>query len=71
VFYTRYLSLGITKLNELISDDNLENEFLKSMTTSQQKIFKDSGITLFRKPSDCKDLSLAKRLAVFDRTKEE
>jgi hypothetical protein len=40
------------------------------MTTSQQKIFKDSGITLFRKPSDCKDLSLAKRLAVFDRTKE-
>lgn len=71
VFYTRYLSLGITNLSELISSDNLENEFLKSMTTSQQKIFNDSGINLFRKPSECKDLSLAKRLAVFDRTKEE
>jgi retron-type reverse transcriptase len=71
VFYARYLSLGITNLTELISSDNLENDFLKSMTTSQQKIFNDSGITLFRKPSECKDLSLAKRLAIFDRTKEE
>lgn len=71
VFYTRYLSLGITNLTELISNDNLKNEFLKSMTTSQQKIFYDSRINLFRKPSECKDLSLAKRLAVFDRTKEE
>ena len=70
VFYTRYLGLGITNLKELISSDNLENEFLKSMTTSQQKIFNDSGVTLFRKPSNCKDLSLAKRLEVFNREVE-
>jgi hypothetical protein len=71
IFFTRYLSLGITNLTDLIDDDNLENLFLKSMTSSQQKIFNDSNINLFRKPSDCRDMSLAKRLAVFDRTKEE
>lgn len=71
VYFNKYLGLGITKYSELISEDNLSNPFLKSVVTSQSKIFTDSGITLFRKPNDCKDETLAKRLAVFDRTKEE
>ena len=71
VYFNKYLGLGITKYSELISVDNLENLFLKSVVTSQNKLFTDSGITLFRKPSDCKDMTLAKRLAVFDRTKDE
>lgn len=70
VFYSRYIGLGITNYTELITESNLNNPFLKSMVTSQQKIFNDSGITLFRKPKDCKDKTLAKRLAVFDRNED-
>ena len=71
VYFNKYLGLGITKYTELISADNLNNEFLKSVVTSQSKIFPDSHITLFRKPNDCKDMTLARRLAVFDRTQEQ
>lgn len=71
VYFNKYLGLGITKYSELISDEMLSNPFLKSVVSSQSKIFTDSGITLFRKPNDCKDKTLAKRLAVFDRTKDE
>jgi len=71
VFYSRYIGLGITNFSELISEKNLENLFLKSMVTSQQKIFNDSEIFLFRKPKDCKEMTLAKRLAVFERNKDE
>jgi retron-type reverse transcriptase len=66
VFYSRYIGLGITNFSELISEGNLKNLFLKSIVSSQQKIFSDSGIDLFRKPSNCKDMTLAKRLAVFE-----
>ncbi len=62
VFYSRYIGLGITNFSEIISEKNLDNMFLKSMVTSQQKVFNDSEITLFRKPKDCKDMTLAKRL---------
>ena len=70
VFYSRYIGLGITSFAPLIHKDLLENPFLKSIVTSQQKFFSDSKIDLFRKPKDCGDIKLAKRLAVFDRTKE-
>ncbi len=71
VFFSRYIGLGITNFSELISADNMNNLFLKSMVTSQQKIYNDSDINLFTKPSDCKDMTLAKRLAVFERNKDE
>jgi hypothetical protein len=71
VYFNKYLGLGITKYSELISEDNLSNPFLKSVVKSQSKIFTDAGITLFRKPIDCKDMNLSKRLALFDRTKDE
>lgn len=71
VYFNKYLGLGITKYSDLISEENLENLFLKSVVTSQSKLFTDSGITLFRKPKDCKEMTLAKRLAIFDRTKDE
>ena len=71
VFFSRYIGLGITNFSELISAANLDNHFLKSIMTSQQKIFNDSGVKLFRKPRDCKDMTLAKRLAVFERNKDE
>jgi len=71
VFYSRYIGLGITNFSDLISGKNLNNLFLKSMVTSQQKIFNDSGIVLFRKPSHCKDMTLARRLAIFERNKDE
>ena len=71
VFFSRYIGLGITNYSELISENNMNNLFLKSMVTSQQKIFNDSGIQLFIKPRDCKDMTLAKRLAVFERNQDE
>ena len=71
MFYSRYIGLGITNFGELISEKNLDNMFLKSMVTSQQKVLNDSEISLFRKPKDCKDMTLAKRLAIFERNKNE
>ena len=49
------------------AEENKKNLFLKSMTSSQQKIFNDFGVDLFQKPSDCKGVSIARRLAVFNR----
>lgn len=71
VFYSRYIGLGITNFSELILEEKLNNLFLKSILTSQQKVFNDSGVNLFRKPSACQDMTLAKRLAVFERNKDE
>lgn len=71
VYFNKYLGLGITKYSDLISEENLENPFLKSVVTSQSKLFTNSGITLFRKPKDCKDKTLSKRLSIFDRTKDD
>lgn len=69
IFFSRYLKLGVT-LSPLIDSVLKENLLLKSMLTSQQKIFLDSGIKLFKKPKDCHDKKLAKQLAVFNRSKE-
>jgi hypothetical protein len=70
VFYSKYLGLGITKWTTLIDKELFSNRFLKSIVMSEQKFFNDSKINLFTKPKDCKTMTLAKRLAVFDRTKE-
>ena len=68
VFFSRYIGLGITNFNALVNNVAVtKNEFYKSIITGQQKIFNDSGIELFRKPSKCKDATLAKHLAIFDR----
>lgn len=70
VFFSKYIGLGITKWTALIDRELLDIKFLKSIVSSEQKFFNDSKINLFTKPKDCKTMTLAKRLAVFDRTKE-
>lgn len=72
-FFARYLSLGINEawINLTIDSELRKNLFLKSMCTSKQQIFNDSHIDLFSKPKDCKGLILAKRLAAFERRKDE
>lgn len=71
VFFARYLSLGIVSFATLVSGEDRENPFVKSIITSTQAIFKETQIVLFRKPSDCKGSSLAKQCAVFNRDKDE
>lgn len=73
IFFARYLGLGIneTWINSTIEKELRKNPFLKSMCTSKQQIFNDTHINLYSKPKDCKGLVLAKRLAVFERKKEE
>lgn len=70
VFFSKYIGLGITKWTDLIDRELMDTKFLKSIVSSKQKFFNDSKINLFTKPKDCKTITLAKRLAVFDRTKE-
>lgn len=70
VFFSRYLSLGLTTFSKLIDKELMETEFLKSVISSEQKFFNDSKQKLFLKPKDCKTKTLSKRLAVFDRNKE-
>jgi hypothetical protein len=69
VFFSRYLRLGID-FTSLIDKHLEENKLLKSAVESKQKIFADSNIKLFRKPSDCHGQKLAKHLAVFNRCME-
>jgi hypothetical protein len=69
IFFSRYLQLGVT-FSPLIDSVLKENLLLKSMSTSRQQIFLDSGIKLFKKPKECRDNKLAKQLAVFNRSKE-
>jgi hypothetical protein len=70
VFFSRYLKLGINNFSTLISTENLKNPFVESIIDSEQKLFNDSGINLFVKPKDCNGMTLAKRFAAFNRTKE-
>lgn len=70
VFFSRYLKLGIKDFSSIIGDENMQNPFLKSITTSTQRYFNESKIILFEKPKDCMTKTLAKRLAVFGRAKE-
>ena len=70
IYFSRYISLGITNLSELVSEENRNNVFVKSIIKSKQEFFKDSGIKLFRKPKECKGTPLARTLAAFERNKE-
>jgi len=70
VFFSRYMGLGITNFSDLIDKEVMDNEFLNSIVSSRQMFFNDSKVNLFVKPKDCKEIKLAKRLAVFDRGKE-
>lgn len=70
VFFSRYLTLGLTAFSKLIDKELMETEFLKSIISSEQIFFNDSKQKLFLKPKDCKTKTLSKRLAVFDRNKE-
>jgi retron-type reverse transcriptase len=70
VFFSRYMGLGITNFSDLIDKSIMDNEFLNSIVSSRQMFFNDSKVNLFVKPKDCKEIKLAKRLAVFDRGKE-
>lgn len=70
VFFSRYVGLGIEpdKFSTLIDSTLLsENPFVASMLESQCKLFPDTGVPLFRKPSACKDKLLVEQLDVFQR----
>lgn len=68
IFFSRYLSLGITNFGELLGNAPVkQNEFVQSMLTSQNKLFKEANIALFRKPADCKGVLLVDRLDVFQK----
>ncbi len=71
IFFSRYLSLGINEvwIRCNVNSELRKNSFVASIFLSKQKIFTDSKVDLFQKPKDCKDISLAKRLAVFERDK--
>lgn len=68
IYFSRYLSLRIESFNDLVKEESMrDNLFYKSVITSQQKIFNDSGVSLFQKPRDCRGESLAQKLAIFQR----
>lgn len=70
VFFSRYIGLGITNFKDLVVNEKvLSNPFVQCMITSQDKLYRDSEFTLFRKPSACKSpgVTLAHRLDVFKR----
>lgn len=67
IFFSRYIGLGITKFDSLISNKHIKgNEFYKSVLTSKQAIFNDTNINLFKKPKDCRNISLAQYLDIFN-----
>jgi len=70
VFFSRYLSLGLTTFSKLIDQELRKTDFLKSVILNEQKFFNDSEQKLFLKPKDCKTKTLSKRLSVFERNKE-
>ncbi|UBM61361.1 RNA-directed DNA polymerase [Candidatus Sulfidibacterium hydrothermale] len=73
LFFARYIGLGISEkwINSRVNKDLRKNPFLKSACTSKQQIYNDSHINLFSKPKDCRGTTLAKKIAVFERNKDE
>ena len=68
IFFSRYIGLGITNFMSLVTNKKVaSNTFVQSIITSQDKLYSDSGVKLFIKPSECKGVSLAHRLDVFKR----
>ncbi len=70
IFFSRYLGLGLSFSSYKDNPVLKENLLLKSMIASSQKIFSDTDINLFKAPKYCRGISLAKQLAVFNRSKE-
>ncbi len=69
IFFSRYIKLGITNFDNLVENDKVKsNQFYKSILTSQQKIFNDTEVKLFKKPRDCQEVSLAQYLDIFNRS---
>lgn len=69
VFFCRYVGLGVKEeeFNQLICNEKVrKSEFVESLLKSKQKIFPDSNITLFKTPKRCRDVTIAKYLAIFD-----
>lgn len=72
IFFSRYIGLGITNFKDLITNTKVvSNTFVQCMLKSQDEMYKDSGVKLYRKPSECKGYSLAKRLDVFNHQEQE
>ncbi|WP_156901967.1 hypothetical protein [Azohydromonas australica] len=68
VFFSRYLSLGISDFKTMITDPELiANSFVKCFLTPQHKIYPETKISLFRKPSECKGTLLVDQFDVFQR----
>jgi len=68
VFFSRYLGLGITNFGKLLGDTPIkQNEFVQSILTSQNKLYNEVNISLFRKPAECKGVLLVDRLDVFQK----
>lgn len=68
IFFSRYLGLGITKFSDFVKNEALiDNSYVKSMLSSQNKLFTESGINLFVKPRECKGELLVDKLDVFKR----
>lgn len=66
IFFSRYIGLGIENFKDLIKNKKvINNTFVKCMIDSRNLIYKDSGVDLYRKPSECKDANLAHRLDIF------
>lgn len=71
IFFSRYIGLGITKFSEFITKEQLlSNPYVKSIMSSQNKLYPDTGFSLFVKPSDCKGTPLVDQLDVFKRNVE-
>ncbi|PHS68674.1 MAG: hypothetical protein COB23_09035 [Methylophaga sp.] len=68
IFFSRYIGLGITNFRSLVTNEKVANNiFVQCIITSQDKLYSNSGIKLYRKPSECKGVSLACRLDIFKR----
>ncbi|MEQ2354227.1 RNA-directed DNA polymerase [Pseudoalteromonas piscicida] len=68
IFFSRYIGLGITNFNDLVTNEKVaSNTFVQCTITSQDKLYSDSEVKLYRKPSECKCVNLAYRLDVFKR----
>ena len=71
IFFSRYIGLGITNLTDELDKSEKSNPFIKSIIASQQKLFNDTHVDLFRKPKDCKDVKLAERLDIFNKNRDD
>ena len=66
IFFSRYIGLGIINFKELVTNEKVtSNTFVQCIIASQDKLYSESGVKLYIKPSECKGVRLACRLDVF------